>query len=142
MWIVREFEKTNKNLPIFYKKFTVGNKIEKCELKISALGIFSVKINGRVIDEYFMPGWTNYNEYVHLCTYDLTRFLKGKDNLLEVTISDGWYTGRLGYTRKSHVYGEKEALFAEIVLSYKNGKEEKISTDEKSPPAMPRPSKA
>lgn len=129
MWIVREFEKTNKNLPIFYKKFQIGKQIEKCELKISALGIFSIKINGRPIDDYFMPGWTNYNAYVHLCSYDLTRFLK-KDNLLEVTLSDGWYTGRLGYTRESHVYGEKEALFAEIILSYKDGKREILVTDD------------
>ncbi len=129
MWIVRDFEKENKNLPIFYKKFIIGKKIDKCVLRISALGIFNVKINGREIEEYFMPGWTNYNKYVHLCEYDLTEFLQ-KDNLLEVTLSDGWYSGRLGYTTKAKVYGDVMALYAELLLLYSDGAQDVICTDE------------
>ena len=129
MWIIESIGKENSNLPIFYKKFSVDKKIKKCVLKISALGVFSIKINGKEIADYFMPGWTNYNHYVHLCDYDLTKYIK-KVNLLEVTLADGWYSGKLGYTRKTKVYGETNALFAELILSYQNGEEEKIETDE------------
>ncbi len=76
-----------------------------------------------------MPGWTNYNKYVHLCEYDLTNLLQ-KDNLLEVTLSDGWYSGRLGYTRQSKVYGNVMALYAELLLSYCDGTQEVMDTDE------------
>lgn len=129
MWIFREFEKETSHLPIFCKRFSVGKKIKKCEINLSALGIFNIKVNGKEIEEYFMPGWTNYNKYVHLCSYDLTKLVK-KDNLIEITLSDGWYSGRLGYTRESKVYGEAMALYAELILSYRDGTQERIVTDE------------
>ena len=129
MWIVRDLEKRNNRLPVFYKQFHVENDLESCVMQISALGVFHIKINGAAIEEYFMPGWTNYNKYVHLCHYDLTKYLQ-KDNLLEITIADGWYSGRLGYTKKARVYGVVKALFAELVLSYQDGTKETIVTDE------------
>ncbi|MBQ7831123.1 MAG: family 78 glycoside hydrolase catalytic domain [Clostridia bacterium] len=128
MWIFRDVGNT-KRLPIFYKRFTLDKKIKKCVINVSALGIFNVKLNGKEIEDYFMPGWTNYHKYVHLCTYDLTKFLQ-KDNLIEITLADGWYSGRLGYTRQPNVYGEVNALFAELNLSYKDGTKQKIVTDE------------
>ena len=130
MWIVRNIKKLNKefNLPIFYKRFRIEKKLKKCVLDISALGIFNVKINGFEIDDYFMPGWTNYNKYVHLCSYDVTKYLKA-DNLIEITLADGWYSGRLGYTKKANVYGTENALYADIKLEFASGEKEVISTD-------------
>lgn len=98
-------------------------------MRISALGIFSVKINGCQIEEYFMPGWTNYNQYVHLCSYDITADIQ-KENLIEVTLADGWYSGRLGYTGQAFVYGTAMALFAQIELSFADGSSAQIQTDE------------
>ena len=131
MWIVRDNEKQNQDsgLPIFIKTFTVEKEVARCIIDISALGIFNVKINGYEIDDYFMPGWTNYNRYVHLCSYDLTKRIK-KENLLEITLADGWYSGRLGYTRLAKVYGEINALFALLKIDYKDGSKEEIATDE------------
>ncbi len=131
MWIIREANNENNfaRLPVFYKRFRLQKKCTECVLKISALGIFNVKINGVEIDEYFMPGWTNYNRYVHLCAYDITKYLK-KENLLEITISDGWYSGRLGYTTKAKVYGDVMALYAELSLTYQDGEKQTICTDE------------
>ena len=129
MWIVRDLEKTNKNLAVFYKKFTLSKKVEKALLKVSALGIFNVKINGQEIEEYFMPGWTNYKKYVYLCNYDVTSLLQ-ENNLIEITISEGWYSGRLGYGKGPFVYGDINSLFAEITLCYSDGEKEIIETDE------------
>lgn len=128
MWIVSNKKKSNR-LPVFFKQFQIDKKIEKCILKVSALGIFNVKINGVEIEEYFMPGWTNYNEYVHICSYDVTAYMQ-KENLLEITLSDGWYSGRCGYTKKANVYGKNMALYAEILCAYADGSTECIPTDE------------
>ena len=128
MWIVRESEK-NKNLPIFYKRFTLEKTIDKCVMEISALGIFHIKINGVDVRDYFMPGWTNYHRYVHLCSYDLTEYLQ-TENVLEITLADGWYSGRLGYTRTAQVYGSQNALFATLTLTYTDGTKQQIETDE------------
>ena len=129
MWIVRDLEKTNKNLAVFYKKFSVDKPLKNAQLKISALGIFNVKINGREIEEYFMPGWTNYEKYVHLCSYDVTDLLQ-ENNVVEITLAGGWYSGRLGYGRGRDVYGEVNALFAEILLAFEDGSVQTIATDE------------
>lgn len=128
MWITRDFNLKEKRLPVFYKQFRIDKEVAEGAMKISALGIFRIKINGVEIDDYFMPGWTNYNKFVSLCSYDLTEYLK-KDNLLEITVADGWYAGRLGYNNKSHVYGKVKALYAELTLSYADGTEETVVTD-------------
>lgn len=129
MWVVRGLEETNKNLAVFYKKFVLEKPLKKGVLKISALGIFNVKINGREIEEYFMPGWTNYHKYVHLCTYDVTRFLE-KENVIEITVAEGWYSGRVGYGKGPNVYGERNALFADICLTFEDASTQTVSTDE------------
>ncbi len=125
MWIVSD--KTG-NLPVFSKQFTVEKNLQNATLNLSTLGIFRIKINGKEIDEYFMPAWTNYNKYVNLCTYDITSYLKKGENLLEITVASGWYSGRLGYTGKSNVYGTEKALYAELSLSYPD-KKETVVTD-------------
>ncbi len=128
MWITDNSKQPNRHLPIFYKKFRVEKALKKCLLKISALGIFSVRINGFNIGDYFMPGWTNYNEYVNLCHYDLTGFIT-KDNLLEVTLADGWYSGRLGYVKKPEIYGDTNALFATLDFEFYDGETRTLQTD-------------
>ena len=129
MWIVRSLDDQGGFLPTFYRRFTVKKPLQGCVLRISALGILRVKINGREIEDYFMPGWTNYNHYIHLCPYDITPYL-GAENLIEVTVAEGWYSGMLGYTRKTQVYGDRQAIFAEITLTYADGEKETIVTDE------------
>ena len=128
MWIAKGLYKTKKNLPIFYKKFTLENALKKAVLRVSALGVIAVKINGVILDDYFMPGWTNYNVYANLCHYDITHLLK-RDNLIEITLADGWYSGRLGYTKKAEVYGRINALYAQIDLTFKNGNKRLIDSD-------------
>ena len=135
MWIGMR-EKENKNtftygMPLtrFIRRFYCLKKVAKAELKISALGIFRVEINGREIDEYFMPGYTNYNKYVLLCSYDITKDIQ-EENRIAVTVGDGWFAGRLGYTSERAVFGDRTRLYAVIRLVYEDGAEELIETDE------------
>ena len=128
MWITDNLKQPNRHLPVFYKKFKVEKDVKKCILKVSALGIFSVKINGFSFKDYFMPGWTNYNEYANLCYYDLTGFIT-KDNLLEITLADGWYSGRLGYTKQSKVYGDTNAIYAELDVIFSDGETFSLQSD-------------
>ena len=135
MWIsIRE--KENKNtfvyggpLMRFIYRFSCDKKVIKAELKISALGIFRVEINAREIDEYFMPGYTNYNKYVLLCSYDITKDVQ-EENRIAVTVGDGWFAGRLGYTSERAIFGDRTRLYASIRLIYEDGTEEMIETDE------------
>lgn len=113
----------------FLRRFDCDKKVSKAELSISALGIFRVEINGREIDEYFMPGYTNYNRYVHLCSYDITKDVLAQ-NRIAVTVADGWFAGRLGYTSGRAIFGEELCLYARVKITYEDGSVETIETDE------------
>ena len=115
-------------LPRFLKRFFLKKQVRRATLQISALGIFSLEINGRKIQEYFMPGCTNYNKFVDLCQYDLTHDLK-KDNVLSITLADGWFKGRLGYFRKE-TFGKELCLFAQLIIKFEDGTTQIIQTDE------------
>lgn len=133
MWIKRanKCEKSNieeTEKPRFIKKFQTTKSVSKAVLEISALGIFSLEINGRKIQEYFMPGYTNYNKFVYLCRYDLTQDMQ-KENILCVTVGDGWFSGRLGYFR-AKTFGTELCLYAKLTITYQDGSSEIIQTDE------------
>lgn len=129
MWIYCNDEnKSERQASLFVKKFSALKEIKKAELKISALGIFSVDVNGIEIKDYFMPGYTNYNKFVYLCSYDITSSLK-EENLIKVTVADGWFAGRLGYTTKRGAFGQQTKLYALIELEYTDGAKDVICTD-------------
>lgn len=130
MWIKRQgdFNKT-KYLPIFVKRFDLDKEVKSCKLKITATGIMEIKINGVAINDYFMPGWTNYKKYVNECEYDLSLQVKEK-NEISVIVADGWYSGKLGYSGGPNLYGDEKRLRAEIIAEYANGEKEVFETDE------------
>ncbi len=133
MWIKQAgvTDGTATNKPRFVKNFALSQSKEqvvKAELEISALGIFSLQINGRTVQEYFMPGCTNYNKFVYLCRYDLTKDIQ-KDNWLTITVADGWYAGRLGYHR-AKVFGTQFCAYATLNITYQDGTTQTLETDE------------
>lgn len=129
MWIKRKLDNENKGLPVFRKEFHASENLTRCELKITATGIFNVKINGYEIPDLFMPGWTNYLKRVDVCRYDVTEHIRA-ENAISVTVANGWYSGKLGYGNKTNVFGNEKRLFAELTLTYRGGKVEKIVTDD------------
>ena len=129
MWIKRKRENESEGLPVFTKSFSAREGLVKCELAITATGIFSASINGYEIPDLFMPGWCNYLKRVDVCRYDVTRLIN-ENNVISVTVANGWYSGKLGYGNKTNVFGDEKRLFAELTLTYADGEVEKIVTDE------------
>ena len=120
----------NVGLPVFVKSFAAQKNLQRCELCVTATGIFSVNINGYEIPDRFMPGWSNYKKHIDLCDYDLTQYIVSGENELKITVANGWYSGKLGYGNKIDVFGDEKRLFAELTLFYADGSTEKITTDE------------
>ena len=57
-------------------------------------------INGeKVSEDWFTPGWTNYNKRVPYQVYDVTNILETGENALAVILSYGWYAGYVGYAQ-------------------------------------------
>ena len=93
--------------PVIQRKFSLQTPV-KARMAVSALGFFTVYINGqRVGDEYFKPsvslfrerncaewGYPIFDRFTYrsyYSVYDVTRYLKDGENLLEIALADGWY---------------------------------------------------
>jgi len=126
-WITCE---RTERLPIFQKEIMVSKRLASARLYICGLGLYEAEINGvRVSSEYMTPYCNNYAAWVQAQTYDVTEHLRSGGRL-SVTLADGWYMGRFGYLGRDKLYGSEYKLLAEVHLSFADGTEEVIGTDE------------
>ncbi|MFT4016729.1 MAG: glycoside hydrolase family 78 protein [Agriterribacter sp.] len=118
------------------KEAQVINEIKKANLYVSSLGIYEFYINGkRIGDDYFAPGWTDYNKRVYYNAYDVTKDITKGKNVLGAIVANGWYAGYLGYAllvgspTTYGFYGKVPLLKAQVEIEYKDGRKETIITD-------------
>jgi len=111
----------------FRKRFTMG-KAKSVTLRITALGVFEAYINGvRIGSEEMKPGWTDYRYHVFEFEYDVTDLCRTGDNVLIITVSNGWWSGRIS----GGIYGwRKCGVCAEIEKVFEDNHHELIATDE------------
>ncbi len=121
----------------FFRAFSVGEKMKKATLWISALGVYSARLNGEKISYVLAPGWTAFEHRVQYQEYDVTALLK-EENLLSVTVSQGWRMpyGFEGVTpvktwETSEIAGDEYAMIAALLITYENGEEELLISDER-----------
>ena len=92
--------------PVYFRKVVRLGAVRSARLYITALGIYEAEINGkRVGDTVLAPGWQSYNYRHAYDTYDVTDLLKEGDNVLAVTVGEGWYAGRIGFIENRNVWG-------------------------------------
>lgn len=96
------------------KRFTVANA-GKAILRAAALGLYFAELNGvRVGDAYLTPGWTSYNKMLQVQEYDVSTLLKDGENVISLTVGEGWYCGELTWKRERY-YGNKAAVCADLI---------------------------
>ena len=80
--------------PFFRKETELKSGVKSARLFVTSLGLYEFQINGkRIGNDYFTPGWTDYNKRVYYQTYDITsNVIEGK-NALGAILADGWYAG-------------------------------------------------
>ena len=119
--------------PVFRKEFQLQDKaIEKARVYMTSLGNFQMSINGQnVTDDFLTPGKLLYNQYLSYVTYDVTDLLrKGADNAIGITLFHGWYDRGTGYPEIYNPWGEKNALYGAVIVTYEDGSEDVVGTDE------------
>lgn len=80
-------------------------------------------------EDVFKPGFTSYYERCQYQFYDITSLLMKGENVLAVALGNGWWRGTTGGTVKNN-FGYKVAYLGQIVLTYGNGNQEVITSDE------------
>ena len=133
---------SEKRHPVFHKSIQAegrkqGKKIEGARLYICGLGLYAAFIDGqRVGDEFLTPYCNNYDRWIQYQTYDVTQMLAGDKDAcpeLSVILGNGWYKGRFRYDSKvgdGPNYGDSWRLIAQLVITYEDGTQESIGTDD------------
>jgi alpha-L-rhamnosidase len=117
--------------PMLRRVFEGKGSVVSARLYASAMGLYELELNGkRVGDQYFTPGWTAYDFRYQYQTYDVTTLLKPGQNCIAATLGDGWFRGYMTWGGKRNSYGTKLAVLAQLVITYKNGTQQVIGTDE------------
>ena len=113
------------------KTFSLEKEIKSALLTITACGIYEGYINGTpVTDEIFTPGFTYYRDRLQYQTYDVTPLLNQGENVIGAILGDGWYRGKIGVSSKRNYYGEKTKLAAVLEITFADGSQTNVSTDE------------
>ena len=131
-WITTEAE--DKIHPVFTKNFSTeiadGKEVASARLYISGLGLFTAHLNGKKIgNEVLTPYYSDYHEEEQYLTFDVTDEIK-EENKLEVSLGNGWYKGKFGLAGQKENFGSQILLIAELHLTYTDGEEQVIVTDD------------
>ena len=128
-----ENETKSNPAPLLRREFSMNKKVERARLYATAMGLYEMSLNGkRVGDEYFTPGWTSYDFRFQYQTFDVTSSLKNGANCLAAMLGDGWFRGRMAWNPKNNRnrYGKKLALLAQLVITYKDGTQQIVTSDD------------
>ena len=117
--------------PIFSREIQPKKSVFAARLYICGLGLYEARWNGAKIgNEYLTPYCTNYDAWVQYQTFDVTAQLQ-QSGTLSVALGNGWYKGRFGFdASRPPYYGDSWKLLADVVLTYADGTEDIIGTDE------------
>lgn len=126
-------DKNNSKATLVRKTFEADShkSISSAFAHVSAWGIYQLYVNGnKVGTDELTPGWTSYAHHLLYQTYDLTDILSGGLNVIGAMLGAGWYKGDMGFTRDRNYYGENTALICQVVITYTDGSQDIINTDE------------
>ncbi len=116
--------------PVFHKDFSLDGKVVKARLYITGLGLYEAVVNGvRIGEERLTPYYSDYRTECQYQTFDVTELLAER-NQLEVLLGNGWFKGRFGLGGRKENFGSEFGMMAELILTYPNGSEKIIPTDE------------
>ncbi len=126
-WIRAPFE----GHPELFQDFKLHSAVASARLYICGLGLYEASLNGtKVGEEYLTPHCTSYQHRIQVQTYDVTALL-GSENRLSVLLGRGWYHGRFGFgDKQDKIYGPHMQLIAELHVTYTDGSETVIATDD------------
>ncbi|MFM7839924.1 MAG: family 78 glycoside hydrolase catalytic domain, partial [Chitinophagaceae bacterium] len=115
----------------FRKTFFSKGKIRSATAFLTAHGLYEAQLNGkRIGEDYLSPGWTSYSHRLPYQTYDVTSLLQEGENAVGMIVGNGWYRGFLAWDNHKDIYGKKLGVFAQLEITYADGRKEFIVSDD------------
>lgn len=133
-WITGNYKvRKSERFPVdcFRKNLSVTEEVKSARLYITACGLYEAKLDGKKIGNFCLaPGHTDYRKRIQYQTYDVTEMLTAGEHALTVQLADGWYRGSCGAWGIRNQYGSETKLLAQLEITYADGKQETVVTDE------------
>ncbi|MBQ7906781.1 MAG: family 78 glycoside hydrolase catalytic domain [Clostridia bacterium] len=119
----------NDKCPVFKKELCLTKEIKKATLRASSIGCYYATIDEVKVGDFVLaPGFTS-TKRSQVQEYDVTAMLK-KDSVLKISLSQGWYKGRINWRSNQDNKDVFPSVIAELEIIYKDGTKEYIVTDE------------
>lgn len=128
------FNPSHLGMPVLASTLELKNKaVESATLYATAHGVYEILLNDQKVGEdYFAPGFSQYNRTLYYQTYDITDMLKTGQNQVTALLGEGWWMGPIGFwSRGINHFGDQLALMARLVVRYTDGEEQILATNDK-----------
>lgn len=123
------------DLPQLRRRFTLHAPVRRARLYACGVGLYKMFLNGAPVSaEELAPGFCAYDCWLPYQTYDVTAQLRPGENILGAWLGNGYYKGRVswpGMEERRCIYGDENALIAELAVELENGETLLIPTDER-----------
>jgi alpha-L-rhamnosidase len=120
--------------PLFRKVFNTKKDLVQARLYITGLGYYEASVNGKPVDDRRLdPGWTNYGKQILYSVFDITSLVRPGDNAVGVTLGNGFFNPLpmlIFKQLRDYLYIGRPCVMAQLKLSFADGTEEWIVTDE------------
>ncbi|KAG4102650.1 alpha-L-rhamnosidase N-terminal domain protein [Neocallimastix lanati (nom. inval.)] len=123
------------SMPALQTSFKIKNKqISHAFLYATARGIYELTLNNKkVSNDYFAPGFTQYDRFHLYQTYDVTKQIRKGNNTLMTQLAEGWWSGAITFTGDLwNYFGDRQSFIAKLVITYKDGSRDVIKTNSKT----------
>ncbi len=129
-WITADFP-DKETQPLLARTFTLKEKPVCARAYACGLGLYELEVNGvKMGDEYLLPGFHCYYDNLEYQTFDLTDALTPGDNAIGLHLGPGWYMGEIVFNRYKDLWGDKMQAICEVHVTYADGSEEILGTDQ------------
>ena len=81
------------------------------------------------VRDVLSPGWSSYEWRLRYRTYDVTALLSDTF-VIGLSLGNGWYRGRLGWTGGRDFYGDRLGAIAQLEITFADGHRQLVVTDE------------
>ena len=119
----------------YSRKFDADGKVKNAVLYSSAIGVYTAEIGGKSAGVYRLaPGWTQYERRVQYQKTDVTALIKSGANALKIRVGKGFLCQDTTHSDNppENLPGlspSSTAAIAALVITYEDGREEKVMTD-------------
>lgn len=112
------------------KTFALDALPQKAFLYATARGVYKLWINGTCVSDLLAPGFTAYAKHIDYQCYDVAAHLISGENVIDIVLTDGWFSGKIGALGIGQQFGKENAMLFQLDMVTDGNKHSICSDDD------------